>query len=517
MARIAVIGAGTGAMAAAARLAVAGHRVTVYERSGTHGGALRRVERDGFAFGTGPGLLHLPAVFRDLFLKTGKEPLEACVGLERVEPASRHLFADGTDVALPAASRAGVVGALDAALGAGAGERWSALLGRAREAWEVTRRPLLEEPLAHGGDRAPVEHDPYPATAGRGPALLRRARRPRTLAGLGRRELRDPRLSALLESHALAYGLDPRTAPASAAVLPYLEHTFGSWSVRGGTRALAEALHDRCRARGVAFVFGAEVTGVVVEDGRATGLALRDGTHVPADAVVSGVDVRLLHGALLPPGQAGPPPSAHPGLGRFSLLLALRGRHPAGTAHRTVVHATAPEGERAGLDGDFERLCEGPTVVVDRPGDPALCPDEDHGTAVLTVTVPPHAASPAAPAAGLDWTVPGRAERFAGAVLAAADAAGLGLGGRVLWQETHTPADTERETGAPGGSVPGPALAGAGGAFLRAGNAAGPEGPRGLYRVGGSAHPGGGLPHTGMSGALVAGLLVHGAGWRGSA
>ncbi|MDX3070654.1 NAD(P)-binding protein, partial [Streptomyces sp. ND04-05B] len=124
MARIAVIGAGTGAMAAAARLAVAGHRVTVYERSGTHGGSLGRHARDGFVFDTGPSLLHLPAVYRDLFVKTGKEPLEQCVTLTQVDPASRHLFADGTAVSLPNASRAGVVGALDEALGAGAGARW---------------------------------------------------------------------------------------------------------------------------------------------------------------------------------------------------------------------------------------------------------------------------------------------------------------------------------------------------------------------------------------------------------
>lgn len=111
-------------MAAAARLAVAGQRVTVYERAATYGGSVGRFERDGFVFDTGPGLLHLPAVYRDLFVKTGKEPLESRVRLGQVDPASRHVFADGTDVRLPNASRGGVVSALDAALGAGAGERW---------------------------------------------------------------------------------------------------------------------------------------------------------------------------------------------------------------------------------------------------------------------------------------------------------------------------------------------------------------------------------------------------------
>ena len=107
MARIAVIGAGMGAMAAAARLAVAGHRTVVYERTGTYGGALGRRERDGFSFDTGPGLLPLPAVWRDLFVKTGKEPLESRVELVQVDPSSRHVFADGTEVALPNASQIG--------------------------------------------------------------------------------------------------------------------------------------------------------------------------------------------------------------------------------------------------------------------------------------------------------------------------------------------------------------------------------------------------------------------------
>ncbi len=77
----------------------------------------------------------------------------------------------------------------------------------------------------------------------------------------------------------------------------------------------------------------------------------------------------------------------------------------------------------------------------------------------------------------------------------------------------RTPAETEAETGAEGGSVPAPALAGAEGSYLHAAN----RSPLpGLYRAGGWSHPGGGLAHAGMSGALVAGLVVEGDGFRGS-
>src|SRR5690606_13513943 len=321
MARIAVIGAGMGAMGAAARLAVAGHRVTVYERTETYGGALRRRERDGFRFDTGPGLLPLPAVYRDLFLKTGREPLEECVELVQVDPSSRHVFADGTQVALPNASRAGVVAALDGTLGATAGRRWGDLLVRAREAWNRMRRPLLEEPLWPNW-QVLAEREPYPAVPHR---RLLRTRVAGTLAEVGAWELREPRLIALLESHALAFGLDPRTAPANAAILAYMEHAFGTWYVRGGMRELARAVYERCLARQVEFVFGAEVTALVEKDGRGAGVELADGTVAEADFVVAGVSPAVLDrlNRGTPVRGDGEVPAQRPGASRLTVLLAL--------------------------------------------------------------------------------------------------------------------------------------------------------------------------------------------------
>ncbi|MFH0176822.1 phytoene desaturase family protein [Streptomyces cacaoi] len=489
MAGIAVIGAGMGALAAAARLAVAGHRVTVYERTQTYGGAVRRFERDGFGFDTGPGLLPLPAVYRDLFVKTGKEPLEACVELVQVDPSARHVFADGTEVALPNASRAGVVAALDTALGAPAGQRWGDFLVRAREAWDRTRRPLLEEPLWDDWSVL-AAREPYPAVPHK---RLLRTRWAGTLAEVGAWELRDPRLTALLEGHALAYGLDPRVTPASAAVLPYMEHAFGTWYVRGGMRELARAVHERCLARRVEFVFGAEVTRILEKDGRAVGVELADGEVREADFVVA-------------PGSAGGLPARADGEvapqrglpSRLTVLLALRGARPEGTAHRTVVHSVDRDGELESLFGTAPSVPARPTVTVLRPDDPALVPDGDHEAVTLGAVVP----------AGAEIH-----EEHVDALVAVAERAVPGLRDRVLWREVCTPADIARETGAAGGAVPAPALAAAGGRLLHPANSTGVQG---LFTVGGWSHPGGGLPHAGMSGALVSGLIVEGPRFRGS-
>jgi phytoene desaturase len=503
MAKIAVIGAGLGAMAAAARLAVAGHRVVVHESTATYGGAVGRFERDGFAFDTGPGLLTLPAVYRDLFLKTGKEPLEKCVDLVQVDPAARHVFADGTDLLLPNASRAGVVTALNSALGSDAGDRWGDFLVRAREAWDRTRRPLLEEPLWPDW-QVLAEREPYPAVPHK---RLLRTRRAGTLAEVGAWELRDPRLTALLESHALAYGLDPRNIPASAAVLPYMEHAFGTWYVRGGIRELARALYERCLARRVAFVFGAEVTGIVEKDGRAAGVELADGSVAEADFVVTGVAPEVLSRWVRPSAvrSAGDVPAQRGATSRLTVLLALRGRRPEGTAHRTVVHAADRDSELDLLFGPSRGMVAGPTMTVLRPDDPGLVPDSDHEAVTITCAVP---AEP-------DWSG-AESEVFdlqAERLIDAAERAVPNLRDRLLWSEVRTPADIARATGAQGGAVPAPALAAADGRLLHPSNSTATPG---LFTVGGWSHPGGGLPHAGMSGALVAGLIVEGPDFRGS-
>ncbi|MGW0963632.1 phytoene desaturase family protein [Streptomyces gelaticus] len=504
MARIAVIGAGMGAMAAAARLAVAGHRVTVYERSETFGGSVGRYAHEGFAFDTGPALLHLPAVYRDLFVKTGKEPLERCVTMAQVDPASRHLFADGTAVSLPNASRAGVVSALDGALGGGAGAAWGEFLDRARDAWDRSRRPLLEEPLR--SDWQVLGRDPYPALRRR--RLLRSARQAGTVAEVGAWELADPRLAALLDGYALSYGLDPLRAPAAAALLPYMEETFGSWYVSGGMRALAQAVYERCLARKVEFVFGAEVARVVEKDGRAAGVELMDGTVAEAGHVVLGVRPRpeLVPGQELWQGGdvvVQPRPGQGVVPGRFLVLLSLRGARPADAVHRTLVHPQDGAAEREAVFAG--RLAERPTVTVLRPDDPSTRPDDAHEAVTLMATVAPHGA--------VDWTDPAVRERCADALIEAAAAAVPGIRERMLRAEVRTPVETAADTGAEGGSVPAPALAGAGGALLHPGNRTRLPG---LYAAGGWSHPGGGLAHAGMSGALVAGLIVEGDGFRGS-
>jgi phytoene dehydrogenase-like protein len=81
----------------------------------------------------------------------------------------------------------------------------------------------------------------------------------------------------------------------------------------------------------------------------------------------------------------------------------------------------------------------------------------------------------------------------------------LGVRDRLVVRGVRGPAELAHETGALGGAIYGAAPHGRLATLRRPG----PEvrGVRGLYRVGGTAHPGGGLPLVMLSGALVARLI----------
>ena len=94
--------------------------------------------------------------------------------------------------------------------------------------------------------------------------------------------------------------------PGSAYVL--LHHVFGEVNGKtgvwghaiGGMGAITQAIARECTARGVQVHSGAAVERVLVQGGRAVGVALADGRELRAKTVVSNLNPKLLYTRLVP-------------------------------------------------------------------------------------------------------------------------------------------------------------------------------------------------------------------------
>ena len=469
--RVAVIGAGVGGLACAIRLAHAGHAVTVYEQGPAAGGKCGRVTVDGFTWDSGPSLLTMPWVLEQLFADTGA-PLDSELELLRVEPVTRYAFADGSSVEI-SADLPRCLEALEA-WSPGSGAEWVRFLGTCAGMWRASE-PFLTGPPPWP-PRRPRPGDPRPD-----PRDLLRVRPWWTLRQLARAHTRDPRLRMVIERFATYAGADPRRAPAALAVAGYVEHAFGAWHPRGGLYELVAAMVRRLEALGGEVRLQTPVQAVERRDGAVRGVTTATGFE-PAEVVVANADARRVTRDLVNP--AAPPRAlGERSLSGLALMLGLRGRTP-GLVHHAI---SFPADYDAEFDDVFvhRRPVRDPTIYVSAScaTDPSEAPPDGENWFVLVN----------APAVGADADWDAAEERLIDS---------LGVRDRLQARARRTPADLERETGAVGGAIYGDAPHGRLGTLRRPGNAV--SGTRGLWLVGGTTHPGGGLPLVMLSGALVA-------------
>jgi len=289
MAKISIIGAGIGGMSAAARLAKNGHDVTIYENSDRSGGKCRTEWFGDYAFDTGPSLLTLPAVYRDLFLKTGKR-LEHVLDIQPVDPAFNYQFADGKSVIFPNLSNPKTYIEIEKSFGVNASKSWKKLIDRSERMWEVSREPFIESelrsvwPLLKRRDLVKQIKEISPLTS---------------LRKLSNKLNLDPHLKMIVDRYATYTGSDPRSAPAVLLTIAFVESTFGAWHIKGGIGQLSVALEQRCLDLGVKFEFNTLVTEILVENGRANGIKIGNDQDIKSDLVVSNSDAEYTYSRLI--------------------------------------------------------------------------------------------------------------------------------------------------------------------------------------------------------------------------
>jgi phytoene dehydrogenase-like protein len=469
-----VIGAGHNGLVAAAYLARAGLAVEVHERRDVAGGACVTEELwPGVRASPGAYTLSLlrAEIMRDLDL--GAHGLLVAVH----EPYLFAPFPDGRKV-VTWSSRARTRAQLE--------RDWSRADGDAYAAWSAHRdraaaraRPLL---------LAPPDRERWLAAVG--PELLDGSIAD-DLAGIPSEEVRVPfAIQGLIGT--LAGPGDPGTAFVS------LYHDLGeaagppgAWGyARGGMGAVTAALRAAAEAADAHVHLESPVERVIVDGGRARGVALEGGREVRAHAVLSNADpvrTTALAGLPAPAGwrQAGPVvkvmllldglpdfpswPGPEPWAGTIDIGFTLADLERAAAAARTGVPAARPW---------IEAACQ-------TAADPTLAPPGRHVLSLFCQCFPPDADAAAAADAAV--------ARFAEACPQ--------LPGRIVDRVALGPRELEARFGLTGGHIFHGEMLGEQ-LLERRFPARRFGGVEGLYLAGSGAHPGGAV--TGAPGYLAA-------------
>ncbi|WP_170149479.1 phytoene desaturase family protein, partial [Rhodoplanes roseus] len=253
-----IVGAGTGGLAAALDLALAGFAVTVVEAAAGPGGKMREVPVAGRRIDAGPTVFTMRWVFEELFAAAGTALTNELM-LRPLEILARHAWSETErlDLFADPARSAEAIGMF---AGSAEARRFRAFCARAARIYDTLEGPFLRD------TRCRSPHD-----------LIRRLGLRRlpdllaispfaTLWGELGKHFHDPRLRQLFGRYATYCGSSPFLAPATLMLVADVEQQ-GVWVIEGGMHRLAEALVRTAERHGVRFRWQTSVSEVLVDGG----------------------------------------------------------------------------------------------------------------------------------------------------------------------------------------------------------------------------------------------------------
>ena len=491
MKRTAVIGAGIAGLAAAVRLAVAGHQVDVYEANDGPGGKLSQFTLPGgYRFDFGPSLFTMPQYVDELFTLAGEDP-RTHFNYTRLPEVCRYWWPDGTRFTAPA-STADLI--TQAAQTFDVPEQsMRDFMDTAARKYTLTGRTFLEKSL----HKARTWLDPQVAYAMLkipGLDLFR------SMHDVHEAALKDPRLVQLFDRFATYNGSNPYKAPGLLSMIPHFEHHFGAYLPAGGMYDIAESVYALGQRLGVGYHFNTRVNEICRAGSQVQGI-LVNGEEVGYDTVVCNMDVWLAYDRLLPGAKRpGIPLRQQKSTSAVIFYWGIDRSFPELGLHN-IFFSKDYAREFSTLEAGS--LSDDVTIYVNISNKyvPADAPP-GHENWFVMVNAPSHT--------GQDWEqlvaeLRNQALTALSTYLAPADAPNW-LARHITTERIITPPDIEQLTGSHQGALYGTSSNNRMAAFLRHPNFSRHIG--GLYFLGGSVHPGGGVPLCLLSARIVGDLVA---------
>lgn len=474
MKKAVVIGAGLGGLTTAALLAAKGVDTTLLEKNAKPGGKMQEYQWNGYRFDTGPSLLTMPFLLEKVFSRCG-ESLQDYLSFSELEPVCRYFYDDGV-VFNNYSDRKKSMEEIKAFAPEDVAA-YDTFLNRAEKLYNRTSGAFLFNPLYSLRDFTSLNF-----------FNLLRIDAFSTVSSRVDRSFRSEYLRKFFKRFTTYNGSSPFLAPATLNVIPHVELNQGGYYVEGGLYKVASSLEQLAVKKGVQIEYNSRVKSIQTEGKKVTGVMLENGKMVSCDLLISNSDASDTLLSLLPEQSVSPKliekqKKTEPSCSGFVMLLCSDRKWPQ-LAHHNIFFS--PDYKR-----EFQQIFEEkvmpdqPTIYIANTShtNPEHAPPGSSNLFVLINA--PYLDS------NQNWDT--IKQYYSSSVIRQLEKRGLkGLSDSIERLEIITPLDFLSRYHSNRGSIYGTSSNSRSAAFVRPRNKV--RSLKNLYLVGGSTHPGGGIP-----------------------
>jgi len=472
--KISVIGAGIGGLSAACLLAAGGHEITVFEKNEHPGGKMNEFRKNGYRFDTGPSLLTMPFILEKLFKRCGASFSEQ-VTLMPLSPLCRYFYPDGTafdnyiDKKLNDEELRNIA---PNDIG-----NYHRFLDYAARLYDKTADAFIFNPLFGLADIASLNLvDFFGIDAFK------------SVSYKVDNSFDSKYLKQFFKRFSTYNGSSPFKAPATLNVIPHVELNQGGYYVDGGLYTISKALHRLAVSLGVQFRFNCPVRKIGTIDGSVRHVVTEHQESHPADLVIANSDasetyLHLLDDTAVSRRKKRRIEKIEPSCSGFVMLLGVKKRYEKLQHHNVFFSADYKTEFRQIFDQRV--MPDDPTIYIANTSinSPEHAPE---GCSNLFVLINAPYLSP-------DYEWKNNRNTYGAFVIEKLENYGLyGLKNHIEVCEIITPQDFYDLYLSNRGSIYGTSSNSKLSAFVRPRNKS--REVDGLYLVGGSTHPGGGIP-----------------------
>jgi phytoene desaturase len=282
-----IIGAGAGGIATSVFLAQKGYEVNVYEKNSFPGGRCGQIINEGHRFDIGATILLMPNLYRYVFQSLGIN-FDVCLESIPVHTLYRLFFEDGSQ--LDICPRVEEMKSSLEKIEPGSYNQLQSYISVGYQLYNLAFQKLLGRNF-----NSPTDFINF-----KNINLLFRLKAFTKHNTYIKKFFRHPHLKMAFTFQNIYIGQSPFDAPALFSMLPAIEMNEGSMFLKGGMYGVVDKLLKTANDLGVKFHLDSPVKKINIHERKATGITLEDGTSIPADLTIANADLPYVYKNLLP-------------------------------------------------------------------------------------------------------------------------------------------------------------------------------------------------------------------------